>query len=69
LGLGSTGIFVGLMLIALVGAVLTIQRLPQVLVLSVPFRAPWPTEDYEAHKQHAPSRWIYWAHYRLPWAT
>ena len=32
LGLGSTGIFLGLTLIALVGAVLTVQRLPQVLV-------------------------------------
>ncbi len=29
--------------------------MPQVLVVSIPFRAPWLTEDYEANKQHA--RW------------
>ena len=30
--------------------------LPQVLVLSIPFRAPWLTEDFEANKKHA--RWV-----------
>jgi hypothetical protein len=30
--------------------------LPQVLVVSIPFRAPWLTEDFEANKQHA--RWL-----------
>ena len=27
--------------------------MPQVLVVSVPFRAPWPTPDFEANRQHA----------------